>query len=273
MTAEGLARRIRRDAGQTFSAERIEASLTAHASRHDRVVRYSWYPSAESLGILWGAISAVEEVKSLPKLTRDDDPEPFELTLPDVADARGHVFISHNYRDLDQVLVLCRALNRAGWRPWIFQSQIGRDGLIISSVRDALSSAARVLVYVSARSVGSLWVQKELRVADDDIVRLVFDGNDNTLMGLTGNETGAQINDLVDNWTFEEVRPEDQGSGDPPRRKDRASDFLRIMCEYMRGTQPLFAIPSPKHTYPEHAVGRRAAGLDALIEDLGKLSS
>ncbi|MGD8588646.1 MAG: toll/interleukin-1 receptor domain-containing protein [Chromatiales bacterium] len=160
----------------------LERALQAHAERPDWKVPYSYYPSGRSLERLWGHKSKVGKQGTLPPVERQDHPEEGDIG-PDNFDS--WIFISHNERDEDKVRRVAEIVQSCGFGPWIFQQQIMWGDPIFESVRAAIDDCKHFIVFVSANSLPSLWVEKELRVhfrlAQQDLEKetiVVADDND-----------------------------------------------------------------------------------------------
>jgi len=159
--------------------ETLLKALASHASKPDRRVRYHPKPSRHRMDILWGLVDVVGEDNHLPSLTQHDSPEN-EIHL-NVEPSSPWVFLSHNHRDVPRVLEISKAMADMDVGCWLYETHIEFNATIIPKVREGLEQCCGLIVYVSAHSIGSLWVQKEFGFALEELNKptmIVLDGSD-----------------------------------------------------------------------------------------------
>ncbi len=144
-----------------ISKNELEAILIPHAESKDWIVRYCYYPSGESLELLWGHKIKVGKQKNLPSPYRTEAPESGDLG-PD--NFQSWIFISHNSKDEKKVREISKIVESCEYGAWIFQQQIEKNEQIIGAVATAINECSHFIVYLSKNSLPSLWVDKELRV-------------------------------------------------------------------------------------------------------------
>jgi hypothetical protein len=226
----------------------IESTLKDYSQKPGRKVRYSYYPSKETLDILWGHVDKVGEQKYLPALERLD--EPVESGTSPVKEGAQWFFISHNHRDLKRVMELRDQLIARRYGVWIFETEIPQGVQIPDSVQEAIQRCDFFISYVSARSIGSLWVQKEVEVALGGVreVCMFLDGEDRKLLNLFGNWRYTWPPDL--SITKEFCRSSANSIGKPgnDRWLNRCEEFMAELDEYLRRSENrVVAFPSLKN--------------------------
>jgi TIR domain len=188
MTATGLSRHLTDEYGRCIKPDELESILERYARKQGRRIRYSYYPSKRTLDILWGHTDKVGEQRYLPALERLD--EPTEYTASPVCENARWFLISHNHRDLGRVIELRKTLIAKGYGVWIFESEIPQGNQIPAAVREAIDQCEIFISYVSTRSIGSLWVQKEIEAVEAALEKgakalgLFVDGEDVELLNL-----------------------------------------------------------------------------------------
>ncbi len=244
MTATGLARELCASTGRTLSPTAIERILVAHARTAPRAVRYSHYPSKATLDILWGHVDIVGERENLAELDRIDDP--YCAPCPNIAPHAPWFFISHNHRDLAQVLELRRLITDRHCGTWLFEAEIPTGGQIAPLVAVAIGECEYFLSYVTRRSLGSLWVQKEIEVArqrGDCKTVVVVDGRDPELLELFEEWTGEWPFNRESLQKFYAAAAKD-GSTGGRIWEQRCETFMTSLNEYMGGTNRLLSYPA-----------------------------
>lgn len=242
MTATGLSRRLKEEPAK------IESILKEHTQKPGRKIRYSYYPSKETLDILWGHVANVGEPRNLPALDRLDEPVEYS-TPPEDKDA-PRFFISHNYRDLEHIIELRGRLIAKCYDVWIFESEIPQGSQIPDSVREAIERCEFFISYISARSIGSLWVQKEVEAALGGVseVCIFLDGEDRELLNQFGNWRYTKPPDLTLAKEFCQSSANSIGKPNNDRWLDRCEEFMAELDEYLRRTEyRVVAFPSLKN--------------------------
>ena len=79
--------------------------------------------------------------------------------------AKPGVFLSHTARDKPFVRRLATDLTAAGARVWIDEAEIGIGDSLIAKIGDGIDDMEYLAVVLSAASVNSAWVQRELDFA------------------------------------------------------------------------------------------------------------
>jgi TIR domain len=270
MTATGLSRRLKDEHGFSIDPMEVELILEEHSRKPGREIRYSYYPSKRTLDILWGHVDMVGEQKYLPALERLD--EPAEDSSSRVAENAPWFFISHNHRDLKLVIELRNQLVEGGYGVWIYETEIPLGDRIPASVREAIQDCEYFVTYVSARSLGSLWVQKEIEAALGGTRNLciVLDGEDERLLNLLKNwaDTGPPDAGLV--VEFCRVSASSIGKANDHSWINRCREFVEKFEEYLdRTNRVVIVFPSPRNRDLWQSEDLR---IDSLDEFLGKMS-
>lgn len=76
-----------------------------------------------------------------------------------------NVFISHSHKDKMVARILARKLNQYGIYTWIDEAEIKIGDSLIEKIRDGLDKVDYIIALISADSVESEWVKKELDIA------------------------------------------------------------------------------------------------------------
>ncbi len=179
MTAESLVKRILKNKNHIIEEEILEKALEYESQCRGRSIRYSMYPSARSLRILWGAVSSVNE-RSMSSLVLNEDGEQKETSALSINNEHI-VFISHNNKDKDNVVNLCVELESAGIPTWIFETKIQEGETFIHEVRSAIDRSPVCILYLSYNSLGSTWVRKEVLNARGGVRLVVNAANEDLL--------------------------------------------------------------------------------------------
>jgi hypothetical protein len=265
MTATGLSRRLKEEPAK------IESILREHAQKPGREVRYSYYPSEETLDILWGHVANVGEQRNLPALERLDEPVEYN-TLPEDKDA-PRFFISHNHRDLEHVIGLRDQLVAKCYDVWIFESEIPQGVQVSDSVRKAIEHCEYFISYISARSIGSLWVQKEVEAALRGVneVSICLDGADRNLMNLFGNWRNTWPPDRSLTKEFCRASANSIGKPNNDRWLNRCEKFITELNEYLRRTENrVVGFPSPQNKNSWKSEVLRLESLSEFLERISK---
>jgi len=151
------------DRGCLIEKKEPEDLLIAHSRSRERVLRYSSFPAKKSLDLLWGHVSLVAELKTLPNITLDKAHEFYDPC--EVPDDATWCFLSHSHRDLKPVLDIRDKLLARGYGVWIFEAEIAEQARITDEVQYGLNRSQIFIVYVSRQSLGSRWVLNEMLVA------------------------------------------------------------------------------------------------------------
>lgn len=200
MTARGLAARIRSSSPKLEPVSQVALfeALCAHAEhRRPRLIRNSTSPSARTLEVLWGAIEKVDERDVDPPRKRATGPsEEFaELERAQKAPREGDesddalpidFFLSYNFADAVAAAQAAEIIERRGYSVWMAGASIAGGEIINDTVRSAMRGARGMLLYLSGKSLRSLWVAKEQLVgALQDLPRsVIVDGSDADLVAL-----------------------------------------------------------------------------------------
>lgn len=75
------------------------------------------------------------------------------------------VFLSHNANDKPFVRQLARDLTLAGITVWLDEAEIKLGDSLLAKIEDGINGSDYLAVVLSPNSVGSSWVQRELRIA------------------------------------------------------------------------------------------------------------
>lgn len=76
-----------------------------------------------------------------------------------------NVFISHSHKDKMVARTLAKKLNQYGIYTWIDEAEIKIGDSLIEKIRDGLDKVDYLIALISANSVESEWVKKELDIA------------------------------------------------------------------------------------------------------------
>jgi hypothetical protein len=271
MTATGLSRKLESNYRRRVEPALIESKLEQYSQEPGRKIRYSFYPSRRTLDILWGHVDHVGEQKYLPPLERlneptDSNPSPVDEHAP-------WFFISHNYLDLNQVIELRKRLIANGYGVWIFETDIEKGVQIHKSVQEAISKCKYFISYVSARSIGSLWVQKEVEQALRGGVKeayIFLDGEDPSLLSLFESWTKALPPDEHKIKKFCRMSAIDIGKEDNCRWLNRCEEFMHKLHEYLGSTGRVIAFPSPKDKENWQSSVLTLENLDEFLKQIRK---
>jgi hypothetical protein len=161
-TAKYLSKQLGKE-GCHISKEKLEDLLIASAQTPNRKIRYSSFPAKRTLDLLWGHVSLIGELSTLPNVDLDTQHEYYDPSnVP--ADALW-CFLSHSHHDLKTVLELRNKLRARGYGAWIFEAEISEQARITEEVQRGLAQSQIFIAYVSRRSLMSRWVLKEMLVA------------------------------------------------------------------------------------------------------------
>jgi hypothetical protein len=149
--------------GCHISKEKLEDLLIAHTQTPNRKIRYSSFPAKKSLDLLWGHVSLIGELSTLPNVDLDTEHEYYDPC--DVPANTLWCFLSHSHRDLKTVLEIRDKLLARGYGAWIFEAEISEQARITEEVQSGLAQSQIFIAYVSRRSLMSRWVLKEMLVA------------------------------------------------------------------------------------------------------------
>lgn len=271
MTARGLAKRIKRESGRVYPQSRIEAALVEHCRSPERTLRYSHYPSKRTLDILWGHVDVVGEKRNLAELERVDDPDPEHAS--GFAEDASWVFVSHNHRDFPAALKLRELLARHGFGAWLFENDIEQGEQIAPRVQQAIGECSLFLCYVTRRSIGSLWVRKEIEVAlraERCAAHVVIDGRDDKLRALFEAWTGEWPPERERTGAFCRQAAEKIGQPLGSRWTERCLTFMDLLHEYVGGTNRVLTFPAPPQDKPWQAKKLEMQPFEAFVGDLSR---
>src|SRR5829696_2643580 len=161
-TAKYLSKQLGRR-GCPISKEKLEDLLIAYTQTPNREIRYSSFPAKKSLGLLWGHVSLIGELRMLPNVDLEAEHEYY-----DPCDMPADVpwcFLSYSHRDLKTILEIRDKFLVRGYGAWIFEAEISEQARITEEVQRGLAQSQIFIVYVSRRSLMSRWVLKEMLVA------------------------------------------------------------------------------------------------------------
>jgi hypothetical protein len=187
MTARGLARRLRRSPTCRVSQARLYQALIEHARKGEgnRRIRNSRLPSAKTLEVLWGSIERVGEMdvdSPLANLTLDGvHAAASGDQLREFPDGDPDFFLSYSLSDEPAAREIVEILEAKGHSVWMAGARIVQDDDIHERVIHALDRSERLLLYLSARSLESGWVHKELNSSRSLERVIVIKGDDPAL--------------------------------------------------------------------------------------------
>lgn len=252
MTARAIARKLKVKHGIQLSQEEVEDILIAHSKLPNRKIRYSYYPSKKTLDVLWGHMASVGSQKNLPELDSIDEPLPQDEPDAQVNEQSPWFFISHNSRDLKQVLELKKLLSNKKYGAWIFEAEIPQHGQIASNVQEAIANCQYFMVYVSGNSIGSLWVQKEFEQAKrGKHIKpfIVVDGADQALLALFENWKDQWPPERDETKQFCIQAAEKIGLETGSRWAGRSEEFMNSLREYVSATKCIAGYPMPQREW------------------------
>ena len=269
MTARGLANRIQSTAGIRHLPKNIETALIEHAQLPRRQIRYSHYPSKKTLDILWGHIDVVGEKENLAELERLD--EPVQAGAAQVSEDAPWFFISHNHRDFKAALGLQGILLNHGFGAWLFETGIPQGGLIMPVVQQAVQECRFFLSYVTRRSLGSLWVQKEIESIRQTGCRDIFvvlDGHDPELLILFETWTGSRSHEAEQVEAFCRMAAGQAGHSSYSAWDRRCCEFMATLHEFVNHTHCVIAYPSPPPDLDWHGKRLQLVLFEKFMADL-----
>jgi len=123
--------------------------------------RFSSLPSKKSLDVLWGHIDRVKQRDVLDIHKQD------EQILIDELDrlTSKNLFLSHSFKDADQVINLAKELNSLDLNAWIAETEILKYQHINQKVKEAIEGLPYFGVYISENLISSIWSAKEIEFA------------------------------------------------------------------------------------------------------------
>ena len=250
MTAGKLAGQIKESHNIQIDSEDLFQALQRHSQGEFRKIRHSMIPSRKTLDVLWGHIDNVGD-RAVNPLQRHDS-SPYEFTHIADGDAPG-AFISHNHRDYETICELNNILAEKKVLAWTFEMDIQQDDYINQAVQNALNNCAYFFLFLSRNSLTSLWVRKELENASAQVYVLV-DGMDEGLIELCsvwrpdlGRWNPAHANcEEKTKKILETIYP--GACSNQIRKRDRATEFLGSLNEYMCGGPRFYLFPKDIET-------------------------
>lgn len=177
-----------------YSPIELDGLLIAEYKNSEiRKFRFSTLPSKKSLDVLWGHIDRVRQRDVLDIHKQD------EQILIDELDrlTSKNLFLSHSFKDAEQVIYLAKELSNLDLYTWIAETEILQYQHINQSVKEALESLPYFGVYISENLISSIWSAKEIEFALNN-KKLIFGFFDSKLeLGLdqiiTGNKISQEI--------------------------------------------------------------------------------
>ena len=203
--------------GCHISREKLEDSLIAYTTQTaNPEIRYSSFPAKRTLDLLWGHVSLIGKLSTLPNVDLDTEHDYYDPSnVP--ADAPW-CFLSHSHHDLKTVLELRDKLLARNYGVWIFEAEIPEGVRITEELKRALAQSQIFVAYMSRRSLISRWVLKETLVSfnnGDLDPYVIVDAGDQAL-------TSFFHKWLVSGWTdvnlWEETRYLLSGIDEPEER-------------------------------------------------------
>jgi hypothetical protein len=161
-TAKYLSKQLGRR-GCHISKEKLEDLLIDHTQTPNREIRYSIFPAKKSLDLLWGHVSLIGELRTLPNVDLDTEHEYYDPS--DVPADAPWCFLSHSHRNLKTVLEIRDKLRARNYGAWLFEAEISEQARITEEVKKGLAQSQIFIVYMSRQSLMSRWVLKETLVA------------------------------------------------------------------------------------------------------------
>jgi hypothetical protein len=149
--------------GCHISKEKLEDLLIAYTQTPNPKIRYSSFPAKRTLDLLWGHVSLIGELSTLPNVDLDTEHEYYDPC--DVPADANWCFLSHSHHDLKAVLEIRANLLARGYGAWIFEAEVSEQARITDEVQRGLDKSQIFIAYMSRRSLMSRWVLKETLVA------------------------------------------------------------------------------------------------------------
>ncbi|WP_296698824.1 toll/interleukin-1 receptor domain-containing protein [Algoriphagus sp.] len=138
--------------------------------------RFSTLPSKKSLDVLWGHIDRVKKRDVLDIYKQDEQILIDEL---DRIDSKN-LFLSHSFKDSEQVINLAKDLSNLELHAWIAETEILKYQHINQKVKEAIESLPYFGVFISKNLISSIWSAKEIEFALNN-KKLIFGFLDNKL--------------------------------------------------------------------------------------------
>jgi hypothetical protein len=236
MTVGGLSKRLRRLNLSNKTPNQIEEVLIEHSKQPNKIIRHAYYPSKKSLNILWGSIEVVGKQENLPDLERRDEATP--KNVMDFDKNTKWFFLSYNHRDVENISKIKEKIESNDFAVWTYETEINEGELIINSVREAIKFCDYFIGYVTRKSIGSLWVQKEIRVATKPFI--CIDGSDDDLLKIFLDWENKWPPDLEQVETL--TRKDNKGE----KWVQRSKDFMRQLNESLNYSNQIVAFPYPE---------------------------
>lgn len=138
-----------------------ELLVREYKSDEVRKFRFSTLPAIKNLDVLWGHIDRVKQRNVLDIYKQD------EQILIDELDrlASKKLFLSHSFKDAEQVINLAKDLSKLELHAWIAETEILTHQHINQSVKEAIESLPYFGVYISKNLISSKWSAKEIGFA------------------------------------------------------------------------------------------------------------
>lgn len=170
-----------------------ELLVREYKSSEVRKFRFSTLPAIRNLDVLWGHIDRVKQRDVLDIYKQD------EQILIDELDrlTSKNLFLSHSFKDAEQVVNLAKDLSRLELHAWIAETEILTHQHINQRVKEAIESLPYFGVYISRNLISSIWSAKEIEFALNN-KKLIFGFLDASLelnrdQITTGNKISQEI--------------------------------------------------------------------------------
>lgn len=225
-TSKNIAQRLKQ------SHEDVEKLLINHTRNSLKQVRYSNFPAAESLYILWGATKLVGHRKKLNPLQKKDSAD---KTIPSFKKDEHLYFISHNHKDYSKVCNIAKMFSRNGISPWLAEASITQGQFIHYEITQALQKCDGFVLFISRNALCSTWVRKEFQNIvnqKDKPIFIILDSDDKELM------------DVFIQWNHEST-PTLQSINDSENGQGHCFSFLELLDDFLQKThQKIYAFSS-----------------------------
>lgn len=195
-------------AGNISQSTEAVSKVLEHAWRHEtpQWTRPSYYPSKRTLELLWAHTDHVGRAPRKTDIAKIPDDSSSGIGVDAAASPRHEttpLFLSHSHADEELAFHLRRLLASKGYDLWLAEAEVAGGEIIADAIRQSILSAEAVLVLVSAHSIGSRWVGKEIDLARSipelGAVILIADTSDSRFVGCleNGAPSERELRELV----------------------------------------------------------------------------
>lgn len=161
-----------------------ELLLNHYKNSKDQKFRFSTLPSRKSLDVLWGHLDRVNKKEVIDIYKQNE-----ELLIDELDRTKEKsIFLSHSFKDSDQVVKLAKDLAQEDLHIWLAETDLLYRQHINFEVQNAIWELPYFGVYLSENIFNSLWTAKEIDFAithKKKIIGFLDEEFSNYLKGIT----------------------------------------------------------------------------------------